>query len=484
MLQARTAAGKAQTVNRIELRPQPGPQTQYLSSPADIAIYGGAAGGGKTWSLLVEPLRHINNPRFGAVIFRRIAPEITRTGGMWDECTEIYPLLGGKPNQTTLTWKFPSRAKISFSHMMLESDKESWKGAQITLLCFDQLETFSKSQFFYMLSRNRSTCGIRPYIRATCNPDPESFLVDFLAWWIGDDGYAIPERSGVIRWFARTGETLIWGDSREEVVQKHPEPDKCQPFSVTFILARLKDNQILMQKDPGYLGRMLAQDPITRARLYGDPDRGGNWKVKAEGGKVFNRGWFKIVDAVPAHGIICRFWDFAATEKEIGKNDPDFTASVKMLRSGNDFYILDVTAEQLPGAEVERNFLNISRQEALTVPPGMIYKVRWEVEGGSAGKREAQRLTGLLAGIDAEGKSSSGDKLTRAKPLSAQAYAGNVYLLRGPWNEMYLEHMHNQPGWPHDDIMDGSSGAFNDLTDVSGTQTSSATVHRADGMFG
>jgi len=477
------AKTKAQ-VNRIELRPQPGPQTSFLSSPADITIYGGAAGGGKTWSLLIEPLRHINNPRFGAVIFRRMFPEITRTGGMWDECAEIYPMLGGKPYQTTLTWKFPSRAKISFAHLMLESDKESWKGAQIPLLCFDQLETFSKSQFFYLLSRNRSTCGIRPYVRATCNPDPESFLADFIGWWIGDDGYAMPERSGVIRWFARVGEGELWGDSREEVVAQHPDGEKCQPFSVTFILARLKDNQILMQKDPGYLGRMLAQDPITRARLYGDPERGGNWKVKAEGGKVFNRGWFKIVEAVPAGGVMVRFWDFAGTEKKLKKNDPDFTASVKMLRSGNNFYILDVTAEQLPGAEVERNFLNISRQEAMTVPPGMTYKVRWEVEPGSAGKREAQRLTGLLAGIDAQGKPASGDKLTRAKPLSAQAYAGNVYLLKGPWNEMFLEHMHNQPGWPHDDIMDGSSGAFNALTDVVGTQTSSATVHRVDQIFG
>ena len=53
------------------IRPQPGPQETFLASPADIAIYGGAAGGGKTWALLMEPLRHVHNPKFGAVFFRR-----------------------------------------------------------------------------------------------------------------------------------------------------------------------------------------------------------------------------------------------------------------------------------------------------------------------------------------------------------------------------------------------------------------------------
>lgn len=61
------AAQGAKTI----IRPQPGPQTTFLSSPADIAIYGGAAGGGKTWALLMEPLRHVGNPSFGAVFFRR-----------------------------------------------------------------------------------------------------------------------------------------------------------------------------------------------------------------------------------------------------------------------------------------------------------------------------------------------------------------------------------------------------------------------------
>src|SRR5690554_534113 len=72
--------------------PQAGPQEQFLKSKADIAIYGGAAGGGKTWALLLEPLSHIANPGFGGVIFRRTTVQVRNEGGLWDESARMYPL--------------------------------------------------------------------------------------------------------------------------------------------------------------------------------------------------------------------------------------------------------------------------------------------------------------------------------------------------------------------------------------------------------
>jgi hypothetical protein len=93
----------------VRIAPQPGPQSLFLSTPADIAIYGGAAGGGKTFAELLEPLRHVSNKDFGAVIFRRTTPQITNEGALWDGSTKLYPLLGAKPNQGDLYWTFPSR---------------------------------------------------------------------------------------------------------------------------------------------------------------------------------------------------------------------------------------------------------------------------------------------------------------------------------------------------------------------------------------
>lgn len=441
--------------NVISIRPQP-KQELFLASDADIAIYGGSAGGGKTWSLLIEPLRHIANPEFGAVIFRRTIPEITKEGAMWDESMKIYPLLGSRPNANTFRHLFPSGAKISFSHLQFDKDIESLKGAQIPLILVDQLETFTRAQFFYMLSRNRSTCGIRPYVRATCNPEP-GWLADFLSWWIDEDGYARLDRVGKIRWMVRIEEELYWADTREELLSSFPE---IQPKSVTFILSTLYDNQILMQKDPGYLANLQALSLVDRERLLGDKHRGGNWKIKPEAGNLFNRSWFEIVDALPAGiGRFTRFYDLAATEKQVSSPDPDFTASAKGAMHGGVLYIVDYTSERIGPAETDRYMLSRASQD------GKGCRIRWEQEPGSAGKRDSYRLVTMLQGYDAGGVSTlSRDKVFRAKPLAAQALAGNVKLLRGDWNEAWLQHMHSQPNPKlHDDGMDASSGLYNSL---------------------
>ncbi len=208
---------------KIDIRPQIGFQESFLSSPADIVIGGGSAGSGKSFSLLLEPLRHIKVPGFGGVIFRRTTPQVTNEGGLWDTSYMLYPYVGGKPNLSSLTWKFPAGTKIKFSHLEYEDNKLDWQGTQLPFIGFDELCHFTRGQFFYLVGRNRSTCGIRPYIRATCNPDPDSWVADLLAWWIDQDtGFPIPERSGVIRYFINDANHLVWGDTSQEVVDKCP----------------------------------------------------------------------------------------------------------------------------------------------------------------------------------------------------------------------------------------------------------------------
>ncbi len=442
--------------DKRKIKPQPR-QEEFLASPADIAIIGGAAGGGKTWALLVEPLRHIKNPRFSAAIFRRTTPELTRPGGAWVEAREMYPLLNAIATSSPIhAYTFPTGATVTFSHLQREADVETWKSSQIPLIEFDQLETFEASQFWYMLSRNRSTCGIRPYIRASANPQP-GWLADFLAWWIGEDGFAIPERSGKIRWMVREGGRVFWDDDREKLQAEHP---RSTPLSVTFVLSTLYDNPILMQKDPDYLAKLQALDLVERERLLGDAVKGGNWKIAPAAGKIFNRAWYEIVEAVPAGGKMVRFWDLAATVKKAG-NDPDFTASCLMKKVEGVYYILEATADQISPSRTDANMKNSAIQDGKPV------RVRWEEEGGASGKRDSQHIAKNLAGFDACGRAPKGDKLLRWKPFAAQAEAGNVKLLRGDWNERWLAHMHSQEGKPtqHDDEADAGSGAFDELTD-------------------
>ena len=187
---------------RATISAQSGPQTDFLRTPADICIYGGAAGGGKTVGLILEPLRYVSRvPGFTAVFFRRTTPQITNPGGLWDESVNFYPRFGGAPHHRAHEWRWPRAGKIKFSHLQFDATVFDWQGAQITLICFDELTHFTARQFFYMISRNRSTCGVRPYIRATCNPDADSWVAEFLAWWIDPQtGLPIPERAGVLRY--------------------------------------------------------------------------------------------------------------------------------------------------------------------------------------------------------------------------------------------------------------------------------------------
>lgn len=285
--------------NEEIIQPQPGYQMMALSSPADIVIGGGAAGVGKTFSLLLDPLRHVNIEKFGGVIFRRLTTQIKAEGGLWDESNKLYPLAGAAPNKTELQWRFPVGSKIKFSHLEHEKNVNSWQGSQISFIGFDELTHFSMNTFFYLLSRNRSNCGVKPYVRATCNPDPDSWVAELISWWIGEDGFPIPERQGVVRYFVKDGDSFIWGNTVQECIKKANY--FIQPLveasgidavhfvkSLTFIGGSLYDNKKLLDVNPEYLANLSAQDEQTRMQLLE-----GNWKVAINPMDIYDYTIFK-----------------------------------------------------------------------------------------------------------------------------------------------------------------------------------------------
>ncbi len=452
----------------IQIKPQSGPQEQFLSTSADISIYGGAAGGGKTYALLLEPVRHLNRKGFGGVIFRRTSTQIRAEGGLWDESENIYIYANGAPKESVLKWDFPARTTIQFAGLEYEKDIYNWQGAQITYLGFDELTHFSKKMFFYMLSRNRSTCGIRPYVRATCNPDADSWLVcgvegdssswgtGFISWWIGEDGYPIPERSGKIRWFIQYEDVLIWADTEQELLQKYPyERYKTIPKSVTFIPAKLEDNKILMQMDPGYEANLMAQTRVERERL-----RFGNWKIRFKAGEMFQREWFEIVNTVPPGLRRCRHWDLAATAvKDEEKEDPDWTVGLLLGELKGTFYVLDIARFRKKPAGVEETILQTAQMDGREV------EISMEQEPGSSGVNTIDHYARVvLKGYTFHGIKTTGSKIERAKPASAAAENRNIKLLRAPWNAPFLSELEVFPSeGEHDDQVDGLSGAFERL---------------------
>jgi predicted phage terminase large subunit-like protein len=434
------------------ISPQPGPQTEFLKTAADIALFGGAAGGGKSFALLLDPLYQYENARFGGVIFRRNTTQIRNPGGLWDESMQLYMPLKGHPREALLEWNFPSGFSMKFAHLEHEKTVYDWQGAQIPWIGFDELVHFTAHQFWYMLSRNRSMSGVPARIRATCNPDVDSWVRELVDWWIDSNGYPIPARSGVLRYFIRIESKLIWGNSREELASFYGE--EYLPKSFTFIPAKLQDNRIFMERDPGYRANLLAQDRVERLRL-----EGGNWNIRASAGNVFRREWFRIVDAIPGGWISAiRFWDRAATRPSESNPDPDWTRGLLLFRYPNGIYVVgDLRSLRDTPGVVEQTVVNTAAYD------GRAVRVMSQQDPGSAGKAEAEYFTRVLGGYQVKTETMPKDKITRAKPVSAQCEAGNVWVLRAPWNSDFFQETENFPEAAHDDIVDCLSGAFNEL---------------------
>lgn len=438
---------------RREITPQPGPQIDFLTSDADIALFGGGAGGGKSFSLLLEPLYQFANPLFGAVIFRRNSVQVRNEGGLWDESYALYHGLGAHPRAQFLEWEFKSGMTVKFAHLENENTVYNWQGSQIALIEFDELTHFTEKQFFYMLSRNRSLSGVQGRIRATTNPDADSWVRKLVDWWIGPDGLPIKERSGLLRWFIRQDDAFVWADSREELIEKYGTDQL--PTSFTFIPSLVHDNKILLEKDPSYLSKLHALSRVDRMRLLG-----GNWNVRATAGSMFQREWFPIVEAVPSGWIqAIRFWDRAATKPHSENPDPDWTRGLKLLKyADGSFVVADLKSIRDTPGQVETLVKSVASHDSFSV------KIMSQQDPGSAGVAEAENFVKMLAGYQAYTGVISKDKLTRAKPVSAQVEAGNIKVLRAPWNNEFFTELENFPEGAHDDIVDVLSGAFNELS--------------------
>ena len=461
------------------VEPQPGPQSAFLASSADIVVYGGAARGGKTFGLLMEPLRHARNRDFSAVLFRRTNPQITMSGGTWEEAVGIYAPLGAKFKQDPMVATFGSGMSVRFSHLQHDKTAFEYQGSKLPLILFDELTHFTESQFWYLRSRNTGTCGVKPYIRATCNPVSTDDKIGgwvnrLVSWWIDPDtGYAIPERSGVVRWFYRVGEDLEWYDSKEDARSANPlRAESGDPASFTFIPAKLDDNAAQLAADPNYRSVLMDLPLVERERLLE-----GNWKIRHEAGTVFKREWFtRFVDHCPWGDITSavRYWDNAASDAK----GSDSSAGVGMARAKDGrLYVFGV---------VKDKWTTHARRQA-QASTAESDRAMWrnvelwlEQEGGSGGKDSTVDTLRELAPYSPRFEKPTTNKIARAGMLSAQAEKGNVYLVRAPWNHSFIEELCNFPakGW-HDDQVDGASGATAKLIGRTSRPSGGSSGHRA-----
>lgn len=227
----------------IAFRPNPGPQTDFLSADEKDVLYGGAAGGGKSYAMLVDPLRYVHERDHKALILRRTLKELDE---LIDKSRELYPLAypGAQYKESKKVWEFPSGCKIQFGYLEKDADVYQYQGQSFTWIGFDELTHLPTSfAWDYLRSRLRTTNPrIKCYMRATTNPGGPGHL------WV-KARYIDPAPEN----------TTFWSEDGH--------------VSRKFIPAKLSDNPSLA-KGGEYEAMLQSMDPIHRKRLLE-----GDWNV-------------------------------------------------------------------------------------------------------------------------------------------------------------------------------------------------------------
>lgn len=392
-------------------------QTAFLLLDCREALYGGAAGGGKSVALLMAALQYVDVPGYHALLLRRTFAALSKPGALIDLAHEWLRGTDATWNEQRKQWTFPSGATLSFGYLDTEGDKYQYQGAAFSFVGFDELTQFTRTQYTYLFSRCRKRAEgeaskVPLRVRAASNPGGEGHA------WVYE------------RFFTE-------GRAKGRV----------------FIPAKLADNPYL---DAESYREMLAElSPVERRQL-----EDGDWRAVVAG-DWFRAEWWEYVEPhrLPAVRRRVRYWDTASTKPSARNRDPDYYVGVLMSEWRGLFFIEDVERFRLGPAEAE------ARLEAVTKRDGPDVEVWMAQEPGSQSEHLIHTYARtVFRGYTFRGDRQTGDKVHRAKPLSAGVHNKVVKLVRGTWNRDFTDEAEAffNPS-VHDDQVDAASGAHSKL---------------------
>lgn len=483
----------------MKVEPQEGPQCTFISCMGGVSgterrdqdfpliFYGGAAGGGKSWSLLADALKYIDCPDFYAVFFRKTVKQLRRT--LWKEAKKMYmPLIidsSGKfigkaaIKEQDMIIRFPTGATLEFSFLDRDSDCEmNWQGAEITAAYFDEFTHFSEYVFNYIRTRMRSDSKYESFIRAGMNPHPTHFVHKYLDIFIDQTtGLAIKEYSGRPAYYIVDKGQIVTDWSMESLLEKYP---KKSPRKYTMIPSSLDDNAHMLAKNSDYREVLEANDPANAAMLLS-----GNWKYTPDSNGVWTRSLItpsQILEKEPEGCIYYRAYDKAssvpATEGGDSKTlDPDYTCSVMFAQDNqkNVYVMGNYIRDSDTGLQMARYRQKPGPRDQTILKQALhdqeMYGSRvtqyMPQDVGQAGVSECkQAISALLSGgVLAKKDPAVGNKSKsiRFEPFCVKCHVGEVYWIKSSfdaavWDYMLLELENFNPDIKnngfHDDLVD------------------------------
>ena len=259
-------------------------QLEFENLSTFEALYGGAAGGGKSDSLLRLGLRGVEVPGYNGILFRKTYRDLALPGALMDRAAEWLRPTAAEWDERDKRWLFPSGARLSFGYLESENDKYRYQSAEFQYIGLDEVTQFHKSQYLYLLSRARRVSGfpIKPFVRGGTNPGGIGH--DWVKEYYLDPGH----------------------------------PDR------PFVGARIEDNPFLDQE--AYRDALSRLDSTTRAQL-----EFGVW-VRDSHGLVYRLGNHNLIQSPPPLGPANDRDAFRVLGLDLGASESKPTTAFVSLR--------------------------------------------------------------------------------------------------------------------------------------------------------
>lgn len=460
-------------------------QEKFLNSDVFLTVYGGAAGSGKSYMGLMRFLRYVHDPLFAGYVFRKNATDMKGGGGLFQTACRMFQAYDPAVTYTKqpMCIMFPSGATINFTGLDGDAGMNSIQGIEISAAMLDEATHFTEAEVLWIMSRLRGKVSMEPCMWLTCNPDPDSFLCEWLEpnylyprgkVLDGElvEGRPDPDLDGQLLYFLRgDGDKMIWGHDRDVMISQYGAnylkdrdgKTTCNPKSFRFISATCLDNPPLLEANPNYISTLANLPRVNRERLLF-----GNWFAREEEAGYWKREWCEIVPHPPqeVHKRV-RAWDIAGSKPTEAAPDPDWTAGVLMSR-GKDgyYYIEDVVRDRIRILEVLELIAQVAKED-IEYCSSVIHTFIPQ-DPNASGQWTAQQWVNELAsrGIGVKTISTVGakSKLQRFLPFCAVSEQGLVKIVKGEWNLEFFNELESFTGERrsrmHDDQVDACSDAF------------------------